>query len=131
MAVISTSLHTISNVVKHEYGADYAYCKKLVTVNDTAGTLAIGQVLGKSADTGKWMRAVQTAIDGSGVAGAIVASAKTIAGTTDTQVLVYFRGPMGVSKNGLVLDATYDTAPEKAAVYASLETLGIQCLDTI
>ena len=131
MAVISTSLHTISNVVKHEYGADYAYCKKLVTVNDTAGTLAIGQVLGKVADNGKYKRAVQTAIDGSAVAGAIVASAKTIAGTTDTQVLVYFRGPMGVSKNGLVLDATYDTAPEKAAVYASLEALGIQCLDTI
>ena len=43
MAVISTSLHTISNVVKHEYGADYAYCRKLVTVNDTAGTLAIGR----------------------------------------------------------------------------------------
>ena len=38
MAVISTSLHTISNVVKHEYGADYAYCRQLVTVNDTAGT---------------------------------------------------------------------------------------------
>ena len=131
MAVISQSLHTISNVVKHEYGADYAYCKKLVTVNDTAGTLAIGQVLGKVANNGKYMRAVQTATDGSAVAGAIVASAKTIAGTTDTQVLVYFRGPMGVSKNGLVLDATYDTAPEKAAVYASLEALGIQCLDTL
>ena len=131
MAVISQSLHTISNVVKHEYGADYAYCKKLVTVNDTAGTLAIGQVLGKDADTGKYKRAVQTATNGSGVAAAIVAAAKTIAGTTDTQVLVYFRGPMGVSKNGLVLDATYDTAPEKAAVYASLEALGIQCLDTL
>ena len=131
MAVISTSLHTISNVVKHEYGADYAYCKKLVTVNDAAGTLAIGQVLGKVTADGKYKRAVQTASDGSQNAAAIVASAKTIAGTTDTQVLVYFRGPMGVSKNGLVLDATYDTAPEKAAVYASLEALGIQCLDTI
>ena len=131
MAVIAQSLHTISNVVKHEYGADYAYCKKLVTVNDTAGTLAIGQVLGKVADTGKYKRAVQTAIDGSAMAGAIVASAKTIAGTTDTQVLVYFRGPMGVSKNSLVLDATYDTAPEKAKVYAFLEDLGIQCLDTL
>ena len=52
-------------------------------------------------------------------------------GSTDTQVLVYFRGPMGVSKGGLVLDATYDTAPEKAAVYAALEAKGIQCLDTI
>lgn len=131
MAVISQSLHTISNVVKHEYGADYAYCKKLVTVNDTAGTLAIGQVLGKVTADGKFKRAVQTAADGSQTAAAIVASAKTIAGTTDTQVLVYFRGPMGVSKNGLVLDATYDTAAKKAAVYASLEALGIQCLDTI
>ena len=131
MAVISTSLHTISNVVKHEYGADYAYCKKLVTVNDTAGTLAIGQVLGKVSADGKYKRAVQTASDGSQNAAAIVAAAKTIAGTTDTQVLVYVRGPMGVSKGGLVLDATYDTAPEKAAVYAALEAKGIQCLVTI
>ena len=130
MAVISTSLHTISNVVKHEYGADYAYCKKLVTVNDAAGTLAIGTVLGMAAD-GKYKRAVLAPSGGSQNAAAIVAAAKTIAGTTDTQVLVYFRGPMGVSKNGLVLDATYDTAPEKAAVYASLEALGIQCLDTL
>lgn len=102
-----------------------------MTVNDTAGTLAIGTVLGQVTVGGKYKRAVQTASDGSQNAAAIVAAAKTIAGTTDTQVLVYFRGPMGVSKNGLVLDATYDTAPEKAAVYASLEALGVQCLDTI
>ena len=131
MTVIATSVHTLTNVVKHEYGADFAYCREAVTVNDTAGTLAVGQVLGKVTADGKFKRAVQTAADGSQTAAAIVASVKTIAGTTDTQVLVYFRGPMGVSKNGLVLDATYDTAPEKAAVYASLEALGIQCLDTI
>ena len=64
MAVISTSLHTISNVVKHEYGADYAYCRQLVTVNDTAGTLAIGTVLGQVTVGGKYKRAVQTASDG-------------------------------------------------------------------
>lgn len=131
MAVISTSLHTISNVVKHEYGADYAYCRQLVTVNDTAGTLAIGTVLGQVTVGGKYKRAVQTASDGSQNAAAIVAAAKTIPGTTDTQVLVYFRGPMGVSKAGLVLDATYNLDAEKAVVYASLEALGIQCLDTI
>lgn len=131
MAVISTSLQTISNVVKHEYLPDVGYCKKLVTVNDTAGTLAIGTVLGKVTADGKFKRAVQTAVDGSAVADAIVATAKTIAGTTDTQVLVYFRGPMGVSKGGLVLDATYDLDAEKAAVYAALEAKGIQCLDTI
>ena len=131
MAVISTSLHTISNVVAHEYGADYAYCRQLVTVNDTSGILAIGTVLGQVTADGKFKRAVQTAADGSQNAAAIVAAAKTIPNTTDTQVLVYVRGPMGVSKNGLVLNATYDTAPKKAAVYAALEAKGIQCLDTI
>ncbi len=131
MTVIATSVHTLTNVVKHEYGADFAYCREAVIVNDTAGTLAVGTVLGQVTVGGKYKRAVQTASDGSQNAAAIVASAKTITGSTDTQVLVYVRGPMGVSKNGLVLDATYDTAPEKAAVYASLNALGIQTLDTI
>ena len=131
MAVIATSLQTISNVVKHEYGADFAYCKELVTVNDTAGTLAIGTVLGVVTTDGKYKRAVQTAVDGSAVAAGIVAAAKTIVGSTDTQVLVYVRGPMGVSKGGLVLDATYDTDAEKLAVYAALNAKGIQTLDTI
>ena len=131
MAVIATSLQTISNVVKHEYGADFAYCKELVTVNDTAGTLAIGTVLGVVTTDGKYKRAVQTAVDGSAVAAGIVAAAKTIVGATDTQVLVYVRGPMGVSKGGLVLDATYDTDAEKLAVYTALNAKGIQTLDTI
>lgn len=131
MAVIATSLQTISNVVKHEYGADFAYCKELVTVNDTAGTLALGTVLGVVTADGKYKRAVQTAVDGSAVAAGIVAAAKTIVGATDTQVLVYVRGPMGVSKGGLVLDATYDTDAEKLAVYAALNAKGIQTLDTI
>ena len=131
MAKIAQSLHTISNVVKHEYGADYAYCRKLVTVNDAAGTLAVGQVLGKVTADGKYKRVVQTASDGSQNTAAIVAAAKTIPDATDTQVLVYFRGPMGVSKDGLVLDVTYDYPPERSVVCASLEALGIQCLDTI
>lgn len=131
MTVIAQSLQTISNVVKHEYGADFAYCKELVTVNDTAGTLAIGTVLGVVTTDGKYKRAVQTAVDGSAVAAGIVAAAKTIVGATDTQVLVYVRGPMGVSKGGLVLDATYDTDAEKLAVYAALNAKGIQTLDTI
>ena len=38
---------------------------------------------------------------------------------------------LAISRGGLVLDATYDTAPKKAAVYAALEDKGIQCLDTI
>lgn len=131
MTVIATSVHTLSNVVKHEYGADFAYCRELVTVNDAAGTLAVGTVLGKITATGKYVRAVQTASDGSQNAAAVVWAAKTIPATTDTQVLCLVRGPAGVSKGGLVLDATYNLDAEKAAVYASLNALGIQTLDTI
>ena len=87
MTVIAQSVHTLSNVVKHEYGADFAYCREAVTVNDTTGTLAIGTVLGKVTATGKYKRAVQSASDGSQNAAAIVYAAKTIPGTTDTAVL--------------------------------------------
>ncbi len=131
MAVIATSLQTLSNVVKHEYGSDFAYCRELLTVNDTAGTLAIGTVLGVVTATGKYKRSVQTASDGSQNAAAVVWAAKTIAGSTDTQVLCLVRGPSGVSKGGLILDASYDTDAEKLAVYAALNAKGIQTLDTI
>lgn len=131
MSVIAQSTHTLSNLVKHEYGADYAYCKELVTVNDAAGTLVIGQVLGQVTAGGKYKRAVETAVDGSKVASAIVASDKAIVGATDTQVLVYVRGPMGVNKGGLVLDATYNDAAKKQAVYDALVAKGVQVLETI
>lgn len=131
MTLLATETHVYGNVVKHEYLPDLAYCKKVVTVNDTAGTLAIGTVLGKVTSGGKYKRAVQTASDGSQNAAAIVASVTTIPGSTDTNVLCLVRGPAGISKNGLVLDATYNLDAEKQAVYDALEALGIQCLDTI
>ena len=55
----------------------------------------------------------------------------SIAAATDTQVLVLIKGPAIVSKAGLVLDATYNTGPELAAVYAAIEALGIACNDGI
>lgn len=128
MALISTELQKLSNVVKHEYGVDYAYCRKEVTVNDTAGTLAIGTVLGRVTATGKYKRAVETASDGSKVGAAIVVSAKTIAGTTDTAVLCIVRGPAGVNKSGLVYDASYDNDTKKNVLFADLESLGVQVL---
>ena len=131
MSLISTELHTLGNVVKAEYNADMAYCRTVVTVNDTAATLAIGTVLGKVTAGGKYKKAVQSAVDGSQVADAIVICAVTILGATDTKVLCLTRGPASVSKTALVLDATYDLDAEKAVVYASLEAKGIQVLDTI
>lgn len=131
MSLIATQLQTISNVVKHEYGIDYAYCRELVTVNDTAGTLAIGTVLGRVTADGKFKRAKDGAADGSQVAAGVVIAAKTIAGATDTQVLVMVRGPAGVSKAGLVLDASYTAGAKLNAVYAALNATGIQTLDAV
>ena len=75
--------------------------------------------------------AVQTATDGSAVAAAVVVEDKAIPATTDTAVLVLEKGPAEISKDALVLDASYDTAAEKAVVYASLEALNINVLTTV
>ena len=131
MTVIATDTLRFSNVIKEELWPEQSYCRAVVTYNGTAATLEVGRVLGKVTATGKYKIALQAAADGSQTAAAVVWEAKTIEGSTDTLVICLVRGPAGVSKGGLVLDATYDTAPEKAAVYAALEAKGIQCLDTI
>ena len=131
MSLVSTEQHTIGNLVKHEYLPEFGYCRTAVTVNDTAGTLAVGTVLGKVTATGKYKRAVQTAVDGSGVADAIVIVSKTIAGASDTAVLCLTRGAAGVADGALVLDATYNLDAEKLAVYAALEAKGIQVIPTV
>lgn len=131
MTVIATSTHTKGNVVKQELWAGTGYVETEITVNDTAGTLLVGTVLGKVTADGKYKRAVQTAVDGSAVAAAIVTNEVTILGATDKKVVALTRGPARVSKLGLVLDATYNLDAEKNVVYASLESLGIQVLETI
>lgn len=129
--LISTETHVKGNVIKQELWADLAYCRTAVIVNDPAGTLAVGTVLGKVTATGKFKRAVQTAVDGSQTAAAIVTTPITILAATDTRVVALTRGPAAISRSGLVLDVTYDLQAELDAVYASLEALGIQVLTTI
>jgi hypothetical protein len=126
MSVIATSTHTKSNVLKKEIWAGEGFAETVIVINDTAGTLLVGTVLGKVTATGKYKRAVQTA-----VAAAIVMNEQTILGATDTKAVALTRGFAKVSKAGLVLDATYDLQAEKDVIYASLEALGIQVLDTI
>lgn len=131
MAVIATETHVKGNVIKQELWADLAYCRNAVIVNDPAGTLAVGTVLGRVTATGKFKRAVQTAVDGSQTAAAIVTTPITILAAIDTRVVALTRGPAAISRSGLVLDVTYDLQAELDAVYASLEALGIQVLTTI
>lgn len=130
--LIATDKQRFSNVVKHEYEPTLAFCRAVVTVNEAAATdYAIGTVLGKITDSGKYVVAKETAVDGSQVPAAVVLEDKSIAATTDTKVLVAVRGPMILSKAGIALDATYDNADKKAAALAALEALGILVNDAV
>lgn len=128
----ATENFRFSHVVKKELWPEMAYTRAVVTANEAgASTYKIGTVLGKVTASGKYKIAVQTAVDGSQTADAIVLGDYAIAATTDTKVLVLIKGPAIVSKAGLILDATYDLDAEKAAVYAALEAKGIQVNDAV
>lgn len=131
--LIATDTQRFSNVVKHEYDPSTKYCRETVTVNEAAAkTYTVGTALGKVTATGKYKISVQSASDGSQNPVAIVVDdSQAIAATTDTKVVVIARGPVIVSKAGLVLDATFNDAAKKAAAYASLQTVGILANDAV
>ena len=130
MTVIATDTLRVSNLVKKEHWVDVGYCREVVTVNEAAiKTYAVGTLLGKVTADGKYKIAVQTAVDGSAVAAAIVLEDKTIAAATDTKLVVLVRGPASISAGALVLDATYNLDAEKLVVYQALQAAGIQVLD--
>ena len=54
MAVFATDSTRFSALVKHEYEAATAFCRESVVINDAAGTLRVGAVLGKVTATGKY-----------------------------------------------------------------------------
>lgn len=131
MPVIATETKRISNVLKSEYEAELAYCRLVVTVNEaTAKTYVPGMVLGKITVSGKYLTAVETAVDGSKTAAAIVLFEQAIPASTDTKVVVLVKGPASVAKGGLILDATYNDNTKKNLVYTTLEGLGIQVLES-
>ena len=131
MATIATEKNRYSHLVKEELWHEKGYCTKQVTVNDAAQTLALGTVLGQVTVGGKYKVAKETASDGSKVGAAVVVEAITIPATTDTNVLVMYRGPAEVSKGALVVDATYDNATKLGVLYADLEAKGIQVSTTV
>ena len=87
-------------------------------------------VLGKFTVSGKFLTGVETAVDGSQTAAAIVLFEQAIPASTDTKVVVLVKGPASVAKGGLILDATYNDNTKKGLVYTTLEGLGIQVLES-
>lgn len=132
MPIIATETFRFSHLVKFELFPEKAYCRTLVTVNEAAAkTYAVGTVLGKVTASGKYKICVQNAADGSQTPAALVLADYSVVAATDTKVLTLTRGPSGVSKAALVLDATFDNQTKRDAAYASIEALGIQVLDAV
>lgn len=142
MAVIATQggFSLIGGLIKQYDCPEAPSLFNDVLVVNTAAikTIPLGTVLGKITATGKYIPAVETAVDGSKVAAAIYIGDSTGAVTntvtvaaTDTNVLALVRGKVVVSKDALVLDATYDDATKKNVVYASLKALGIFAETTV
>jgi hypothetical protein len=232
MTVIATSTQAYSNLVKREQWAEYGYCKKVVIVNQSAATLAVGSVLGSFiaspvgtagavvgtgngamgaitmtsnkdlvlgtytlkivkavanagdfvlldpngkvvgngqvgtafsqagfaftlADgatdfvagdyipivvtgTVKYKLVEATATDGTEVARVVLVGdstgkplSVTVAANTDTNVLVIYRGPVGVADDALAYGASVNTADEIATAEAQLEAAGIDVLTQI
>lgn len=136
MAIIaSQGMYTLIGGLIKLYDAPEApqLFNEMLTVNTAApATLVLGTVLGKVTASGKYVPAVETAIDGSNVAAAIyigdftgAVSPTTTVAATDTKVLALVRGKVVVAKDALVLDASYNTQAKKDAAYASLKALGI------
>lgn len=125
MTMIGSRDPKLGNLIKYEEGSRVGYCRKVVTVNEAAETeYTIGMLVGT--DGTDWKLSDPTASDGSEDIAGIVLENKTVEASTDTEVVVMFRGPAGVADAALVLG---DHDAEDAA--EALEALGIKVFEQV
>jgi hypothetical protein len=123
MAIVTSVTYPAkySDVVKFEQMPEFAWCReRVVALEGSAKTYAIGTILGKITASGKYRIQDAASVDGSEVAAVVVAEDKAVPATTDTSVLAFVRGDMILNKAMLVVGAGTDTGPELQAVYDAL-----------
>ena len=134
MALVATEAKPLSNFVKHEYPYKNL-TRKQVTFTATEGqVLKVGQIVGEITASGKYIVAVETAVDGSKAFGGIVADLqdgsreRTFATAGDYELSVVVEGPAMASRNALevLLDASYDDDTKKDTLFAEMEATGIK-----
>jgi len=125
MPTFATDSTRFSALVKHEYEPQTKVCREAVVVNDAAGTLRVGAVLGKVTATGKYKLATSAAVDGSQNPAAVLIADTlgfsrdvTLVGATDTKVLVLVRGPVILADAALQFGAGITLATTAAAFKA-------------
>jgi len=138
MTIIATETQHYSNVVKMELWIEKGFCKKMVTLNGPAATLPIGSVLGLVTATGKYKLVEATAVDGSQVASVVLVgnamgqpSSVVLPATTDTKVLVIYRGPVMVADAALSFGATVTAGALTTTAQGQLVAAGIDVLTQI
>lgn len=127
--------HPLSWLIKRYENPDFpAFYHDVVVMNDTAGSIQVGTVLGKVTASGKFKVSRLGAGDGSEVPSAIYIGTgdalgapvpTTLPATTDTKVLALARGLVIVSSAALIFDATINDATKRATAIAALKNVGI------
>lgn len=99
------------------------YSRDEVTIAAGAD-LEPGTVLGKVTASGKFVKSVETAVDGSETAVAVLYTQANAASADVTDAVVIARHAE-VRRGGLIFDATYDSKAKRDAAVAELKTAGI------
>ena len=121
---VLTQTPTLGDLLKYELNGNY--CREAVTLK--AGTsYQLGAVLGRITASGKYRLAPAAEVVGDeGAETAIAVLIEAVDATAgDRTGLVLARGPVIVSKAGLVFDASVDQAAEIAAKHAELAAAGL------
>jgi len=138
--IVSNEPQRLGNLIKlYDAPNNPELFNDVVTANEaTAVTYTVGTVLGKVTATGQYRICTQGASDGSQVPAAIYignsvgqADSLALVAATATPVLALTRGKVVVSAIALGLDASFSTAAQIAAAYASLKNIGIIVTTTV
>lgn len=128
MALVATEALQLSAFVKHAYPYKN-FTRDVVTVTVAQDeVLRIGEPLGKITASGKYIKSVETAVDGSQTFGGIIADLqdgsreRTYTTAGDIQLPVILRGPVILNRTAIetLLDATYDNQTKLDTYFASV-----------
>jgi len=126
MPKISSSGISLGDVVKHEYGKEWGYCRETVTVTLTP-TSKIGDVLSATAGGVYSLVTVATTATTAGVlVDPNVLNLRPSSGTVNVQAAVLVDGPAVIGDDLVNYGADVDTNAEKLAVLARLRLLRIK-----
>lgn len=126
MSKLGTRANRLGNLIQDEYGTEYGYCRKVVTVTEAAQvTYEIGRVIGDDNDTYQDTDAFVGIYIGSPAG----EDSQVIAAATPTDVVVLYRGPAAVGKASLVYGTSVNNSTKLDAMYALIEAKGIQLID--